>query len=119
MRKGLFCFLGLAATAPALAVTFSAVSPDGRNEIRLEADGALRYSVWRDGMQRLAPAEVSLSVRGKTFSPHIVSCETLVFSGKEETKFYKKASVSLDAYGRRLKLEDEIGRASCRERVLW
>ena len=109
MRSFLFCFLELAAASPALAVAFSAVSPDGRNEIRLEADDALRYSVWRDGVLRLAPAEVSLSVRGKTFSPHVVSSETFVFSGKEETRFYKKASVSLAACGRRLKLADGFG----------
>ena len=99
----------LAAIVCAKAETFSVVSPDGRNEIRLEADGALCYSVWRDGVQRLATAEVSLSVRGRMFSPHVVSSETFNLSGEERTLFYKKASVSLVANGRRIALSDGFG----------
>lgn len=92
------------------ARTMNVKSPDGRNEIRLEADGtSLRYSVWRDGKMRLAPSAVSLSVRGKTFSPKVLSSEPYTLTGSEKTPFYKKASVSLAANGRRLAFAGGFG----------
>jgi alpha-glucosidase len=99
----------LAAACGAYAETFRAVSPDGRNEIRLEADSGLRYSVWRDGVQRLAPAEVSLSVRGRQFSPQVVSSGAFTLSGVERTRIYKKSTVSLAANGCRIALAGGFG----------
>ena len=99
----------LLAFAGAMAETVRVVSPDGRNEIRLDCAGGLRYSVWRGNRQRLAPSEISLTVRGKRFSAHVESSEQFALSGDEETRLYKKSSVSLAANGCRLKLDGGFG----------
>ena len=54
---------GLAATLN--AETFSAKSPDGKNEIRLTTGDDLRIEVLRDGKTRIAPTPISLTVEGK------------------------------------------------------
>ena len=93
-----------------LATALTAVSPDGRTEIRLEAaDGALRYSVLRDGKTLLSPADISLSVRGKPFSAEVVSDEPFELKGELETPLYKKRAVSLAAKGRRIALKGGYG----------
>ena len=97
------------ASVSAMAETVRVVSPDGLNEIRMACAEDLRYSVWRGGSQRLAPAPVSLTVRGKRFSPRVVSSEPFTLSGEEKTGLYKKSSVSLAANGCRLTLEGGFG----------
>ena len=93
-----------------LATALTAVSPDGRTEIRLEAaDGALRYSVLRDGKTLLNPADISLSVRGKQFLAEVVSDEPFELKGELETPLYKKRAISLAAKGRRIALKGGYG----------
>ena len=99
----------LLALAGATAETVRVASPDGLNEIRVDCTDGLRYSVWREGRQRLAPAPVSLCVRGKRFSPRVVSSEPFTLSGEEKTRLYKKSSVSLAANGCRLKMDGGFG----------
>ena len=72
----------LLALAGATAETVRVASPDGLNEIRVECTDGLRYSVWRGNSLRLAPAPVSLCVRGKRFSPRVVSSEPFTLSGE-------------------------------------
>ena len=87
----------------------SAVSPDGRNEIRMEAGEGLSYSVWRDGKALLASAPVSLAVKGHPFSAKVLKSEPTSFAGTLETPLYKKASVSLEAKGCRAQLAGGYG----------
>lgn len=45
------------------AATFSAVSPDGKNEIRLETNGGgMEYSIWRGNKAIIEPTRFSLTV---------------------------------------------------------
>lgn len=83
------------------AATFSAVSPDGNNEIRLETGyGAMRYSVLRGGKTIVEPIEISLSLAefgrldGRGANP-VATKSTL--GGRIATPIYKKASVDLTA----------------------
>ena len=93
-----------------LATALAAVSPDGRNEIRLDAgDGALRYSVLRDGKTLLKPAAIALAVRGKPFSAEVVSDAPFELKGELETPLYKKRAISLAAKGRRIALKGGYG----------
>jgi len=59
-------FAACAAMAPLSmsASTFSAVSPDGRNELRLEvSSGEMAYSILRNGKTLVEPTEISLVTR--------------------------------------------------------
>jgi alpha-glucosidase len=89
--------LAVAGLAAALgAETVALKSPDGKNEIRLEAAESLQVSVLRNGQVRIAPTPISLSVAGKG-----VLGAKPVFKGKKERKVsgvirtpvYKKAEV--------------------------
>ena len=47
------------------AASFSSVSPDGRNELRLEVgEGGMAYSVWRGGKAIVEPTRIALKVEG-------------------------------------------------------
>ena len=112
MRDSAFsaAHLALAAVAAvcsltALSGTYSAVSPDGRSEIRLDDADGLRYSVWRDGVERLKPASIDFSVRGRRHGAKVVSSTPFVREGVEQTRLYKKCEVSLAANGRTLTLD--------------
>lgn len=85
-------------------VVAKAVSPNGRNEIRLELENSLGYSVWRDGRVRAMGRGLALKVRGRAeaFVPGAVTA--FERGGTEATPFYKKASVSLAAKGCRVDL---------------
>ncbi|MBO7683641.1 MAG: FAD-dependent oxidoreductase [Kiritimatiellae bacterium] len=77
----------------------AAVSPDGRNAIRLYG-GPLAYEVSRDGVAVAAKSEVGVSLDGRRLedgaqSPKSVTRRTL--SGTVPTPVNKKASVSLAA----------------------
>ena len=84
------CFLG----DPA-ADAITAVSPDGRNEIRLWAD-PLAYEVLRSGNVVVAKSEIGMKVGGKCL---VRSAKCFVQrearSGLVETPVYKKARIDL------------------------
>ena len=84
------CFWGENANGPV-----SAVSPDGRNEIRLWAD-RLAYEVLRDGKVAVAKTEIGMKVDGKCLVP-CASClvREEAKSGFVETPVYKKDRVDL------------------------
>ena len=72
-----------------------AISPDGRNEIRLWTD-SLAYEVSRDGVVVVAKTEIGMKVNGECLMPgakRMVRKEVL--SGYVATPVYKKARVDL------------------------
>ena len=83
-----------------LPVSFSATSPSGRNEIRLDTEPALSYSVFADGVERFSKAQMFLRVngRGDLGAPcRAVAVKKKSLSGRLETPIYKKASIDLAA----------------------
>ena len=73
----------------------SAVSPDGKNEIRLYAD-PLAYEVLRNGKCVVAKTEVGLVVDGAALAMkegRLPCGKTEALSGSVETPVYKKASI--------------------------
>ena len=96
MTKMTVCMMMLAVAVvfSASGGTYSLMSPDGRNEIRLETGDKLVYSVWRDGAARVAPTEISLTLKG--FEPlgpgaDATDTEDLVTGGKTATALWKKS----------------------------
>ena len=79
----------------------SAVSPNGRNEIRLFDKPTLGYSVWADGVERLAFSPIGLTVREVGVlggaGCRVTAVERAKRTGSVATPIYKKSSVSLAA----------------------
>ena len=89
------------------ATGFSAISPDGRNEIRLDSSTeGLRCAVLRDGRTLLSADRIALNVRGIPFAPEPVGDEAFEFNGEVETPLYKKSKVSLAANGQRISFKN-------------
>ena len=66
MAKSVVALVFCLASIGAHAATFRAVSPDGKNEIRLETgDGGMKYSVLRGGKKLVEPTEFSIHVDGR------------------------------------------------------
>ena len=90
--------------------TFSAVSPDGINELRLEIEGrGMAYSVLRRGKTLVRPTRISLSVaeRGTLNGTKAKPTSTMrKVEGKVDTPFYKKSSVDLAANENRVDFGD-------------
>lgn len=85
----------------AVAAPITAVSPDGKNEIRLELkSGGMEYSVIRNGKVLVEPEPISLVIEGHG-RLNGVGAEPKVtkrsVSGKVATPIYKKAEVDLAA----------------------
>ena len=83
------------------ASTFSAVSPDGRNELKLEVGGGgMAYSILRNGKTFVEPTTISLVTRehgrmdGRDAAPKATARKV---EGTVATPLYKKASVDLSA----------------------
>ena len=53
----------VAVTGGAVARTISVKSPDGLNEIRLDTEPTLSYSVLRAGVERVSPTPISRNKR--------------------------------------------------------
>ena len=77
-------------------------SPDGRNEIRLKADGgSLTYEVLRDGVVLAAKTPLNMKVNGKDLydakaaERMLVSCKDV--SGCQKMPVYKKDAICLGA----------------------
>ena len=95
--------LGAVSTAVASACCAAnnvgtAVSPDGRNAIRLYAD-PLSYEVLRDGVVVAAKAEIGVRFNGTCLAEDRVAAASVTprkLAGTVPTPTYKKASVSLE-----------------------
>ena len=81
------------------AETFNAVSPDGKNEIRLETGAkGMKYSVLRNGKTLVEPIEISLTLNGlatlngKSAKP---SASSKKVGGTLATPVYKKSQIDL------------------------
>ena len=89
------------ATLSMSASTFSAVSPDGRNELKLEVGGGeMEYSISRNGKTLVEPTTISLVTRehgrmdGRGGKPKATIGKV---EGTVTTPIYKKAAVDLSA----------------------
>ena len=77
------------------ADAITAVSPDGKNEIRLCTD-PLAYEVLRGGNVVVAKSEIGMKVGGKCLVPRAsCSVQREVKSGTVETPVYKRARIDL------------------------
>ena len=96
----------LFAAVAALAVSAGAEtivekSPDGRNEIRLDTEPALSYSVYRDGKVRVSPTPIAMvfegkgKIGGKTLlkKPKVLANEHGSRKATIKTPIYKKSQV--------------------------
>ena len=81
--------------------TFSAVSPDGKNEVRLETgDGGMKYSVWRGGKALVEPTSISIAVRGRGSLDGAGAQPKATMrkvEGSLATPLYKKSQIDLAA----------------------
>ena len=95
-------FTAVALSAVSLnAEMFKAVSPDGKNEIRLETGAkGMKYSVLRNGKTLVEPIEISLAINdlgtlnGKNAKPSASKRKT---GGTLATPVYKKSRIDLSA----------------------
>ena len=101
----LACFRVSTFAGESLARTAAAVSPDGKNEVRLETgEGGMSYSVWRNGKALVEPTRISLVTQehgrmdGAKATP-VVTQRTV--AGTVATPLYKKSAVDLAANERR------------------
>lgn len=85
----------------AFAQTVSVKSPDGQNEIRLDTEPVLSYSVFRSGIERVAATPMSMEMEGKGVlggaGAKIASIDTVTLKGTIPTPIYKKSSIDESA----------------------
>ena len=90
--------------------TFSAVSPDGCNELRLGIVGnGMEYSIWRGGKAIVEPTRISLTVEGRGVlngTGAEPKATTRKVEGTLETPLYKKSSIDLAANETRIDFGD-------------
>ena len=114
--------VALVASTP--SQTFSAVSPNGKNELRLEVGGnGMAYSVWRSGKALVEPTRFSLTVEGRgTLNGAGMKPEatTRKVDGTLATPLYKKSSVDLAANETKVDFGDWAVRLHARnDGVAW
>ena len=90
MKKSVFV-LGLLSSLAAFGGTYRAVSPDGRNEIRVSDGVRLVYSVWRDGKKLVSDSAMAMDIDGKRFSSKVIGETKVILSGTLKTPIYKKS----------------------------
>ena len=94
----------------AWAECFSVKSPDGQNEIRLETEPTLSYSVWRGGKALTAPSPMAMEIVGKPIlgGAGLKATGTAAAdrNGTVATPIYKKASVDETAKGLKVSFGD-------------
>lgn len=100
MKRIMVALAGLALAGCSLfkfdGTVATAVSPDGRNEIRLWTE-PLAYEVARDGVVVVAKTKIGMKLNGRCLCEDAKSptVSTRTVEGKVETPVYKKASVCL------------------------
>ena len=92
------------------AAAFSAVSPDGRNELRLGIVGnGMEYSIWRNGKAIVESTRFSLAVEGRgalNGTDAEPKATTRKVEGTLATPLYKKSSIDLAANETRVDFGD-------------
>ena len=103
-RVALLAALGTAVVGSAVAAQVgSALSPDGRKEIRLFDDPVLSYAVVVDGVERIAVSPIGMAFTNAGVRAvggpgcRVAAVEKRTLSGTVPTPIYKKAEVSLAA----------------------
>ena len=101
MKNILGIAVGVIVSVAVQASTFRVVSPDGRNELKLDVgDGGMAYSISRKGKDLVTPTRISIVTRehgrldGRGASPTGTSRK---IDGRVATPLYKKSSVDLAA----------------------
>ena len=81
------------------ACEVAAVSPDGRNEIRLYDEPAVAYAVFRDGVAAVARSEIGMMFDGRCLvaGAKIASADRGKIEGVAKCALYKKSEIPLDA----------------------
>ena len=113
MKMFLFCFsavVGLACRcgAEGLGSCHSAVSPDGKNEIRVWAEKELAYGVFRDGRELVPRSVISLTLDGRApLGPaaRVKDVERRILSGTLPTPIGKQAVIDLSGNETRIVME--------------
>ena len=114
MNKKLFKVLVSAAAlllaeAECVGEEYRATSPDKRNEIRLSAGPVLTYSVYRDGVERVAPTPLSMEVEGQGLlggeKAEVSAVSEEKLSGRVRTRIYKKSHVNQSANSTKIDFE--------------
>ena len=79
------------------AQVVSVKSPDGKNEIRLDTEPVLSYSVYRSGVERVSATPMAMEFEGKGVlggaGAKIASIDTVTLKGIVPTPIYKKAFI--------------------------
>ena len=79
------------------AQVVSVKSPDGKNEIRLDTEPVLSYSVYRSGIERVSSTPMAMEFEGKGVlggaGAKIASIDTVTLKGIIPTPIYKKAFI--------------------------
>ena len=95
--------VGTLCASAAFGERAAVVSPDGRNEIRLETEPALAFQVFRNGRAVTELSPMSMMVEGRPVmggaGQKIVSRKAADRTGSVVTPIYKKASVDETAKG--------------------
>ena len=95
--KCLFLVVFSVLSVSVFAQVVSVKSPDGINEIRIDTDPVLSYSVYRSGIQRIAPTPIAMQREGRGIlggaNVKITSCDTVTLQGVVSTPIYKKSSI--------------------------
>ena len=111
MKKSVLFAAVAASCVSVFAVTIVEKSPDGKNEIRLDTEPVLRYSVWRNGKVRVAPTPISMTFEGKGVvggaNTKVLKQARLPHGAVLDTPRYKKAQVRDD--GQETKVDFEGG----------
>ena len=115
MTNRIACLLSVCCCGGMLAAeTISVKSPDGRNEIRLDTEPVVQYSVWRDGKARIEPTEITLTISGRPAlggkDNHAYAGATpRARAGRVPAPVYKKAFVDDDGHETLVRFKDGWG----------
>lgn len=100
----------LSVAAVVCAETYSVVSPDGKNEIRLMTEPVLSYEILSGGRARTAPSAIGMDIAGRPAlggeGLRVKSVSKADRKGCIRTPIYKKAAVDETANGLRIVFGD-------------
>ena len=107
MKKSILFAAVAAGFASVFAETIVEKSPDGKNEIRLDTEPVLQFSVWRNGQVRVAPTAIGMTFEGKTVggAAKALKKDHRAVTGTVDTPRYKKAKVDLAGNETRVEFE--------------
>ncbi|MFO7936264.1 MAG: glycoside hydrolase family 97 protein [Kiritimatiellia bacterium] len=97
MKYIALCLLALIPVLMLNAETFSVKSPDGKNEIQLFVGDELQYSVLRNGITRVVPAAIGMTIEGKGtlgVNPEVIDSRKRAVKSVIKTPIYKKSEIN-------------------------